>query len=106
MSWIAYLQRRDRDLAVLADMLPEGDLSFDVDEAGNHGMRSTEFDDMASATDVRAAAASLLDTANGLAALRDPTFQPVALTGQVRDGDGHHTHVVLVDSLSVVSIMS
>lgn len=106
MTWIAYLQGRDHDLGVLTAILPDGDLSFDVAEAGSYIMQSTEFDVMTSATDVRAAAARLLDTANGVAAMRDPTFQPVAVTGQVRDGEGRHTHVVVVDSMSVVSIMS
>lgn len=91
---------------MLTKMLTAADLAFEVDDDGNHAMRSTEFDDMTEATDVRAAAARLLETANGVATVRHAGFQPVALTGQVRDSAGKSTHVVLVDPVTVVSIAS
>lgn len=106
MSWTVYVQGRDRDLAMLTEMLPDDELAFEVHHDGNHVLRSTEFDGMAEATDVRAAAAKLLDTAAGVASIRNPGFQPVTLTGQVRDSAGKNTHVVLVDPVTTVSIAS
>lgn len=106
MSWTAYVQGRHGDLSLLTKMFSDDELSFEADEDGNYVMRSAKFDGMTEATDVRAAAARLMDAVNGVAAVRNPGFQPVALTGQVRDGNDQHTHVVDVDPVTVVSIAS
>ena len=102
MTWRIGITCHPVDRSTLRALFPTGgDLSFADEGDGSEAfLETTQLDgqDM-KVIDVHAWAQETVERVNGLAALRDPQFEPVTLTGRFENPDEGSTHVHLtVDS--------
>jgi len=94
MNWSARLSGHDFDLETLAEAFGVGEPKVSRDADGNYILESAEFDDCATAVEVKERAEGLLLRMNGAARAMDLTFRPVSLDGYFKNAIGLHAIVV------------
>ena len=89
MTMKAWLTGDEFDLQDLVDLLPSGDVRV-VREDDEFYLTSPEIDNPPEGMAFQDAAEQLITKINGLARVRNPRFQPVALTDRYSEGAGDH----------------
>lgn len=102
MNWSAHLEGNSHDLIILADLFPAGEPTVGRVGDGYH-VKSSRFENVADASEVKARAAKVLETMHGVARMHDGSYRPVKLGTQFTTDDGDLTSVILVDSIEAWS---
>ena len=89
MTMKAWLTGDEFDLQDLVDLLPSGDVRV-VREDDEFYLTSPEIDNPPERMAFHDAAEQLITRINGIARVRNPRFQPVALTDRYSEGEGDH----------------
>jgi hypothetical protein len=89
MTIKAWLKGHDFDLQDLVDILPSGDVRV-IREGDEYYLTSADIDHPPEGTAFHDIAEQLVTRINGLARVKDPSLQPVALSDKYSDGEGQH----------------
>jgi hypothetical protein len=99
MAMKAWLTGHEFDLQDLVELLPSGDVRV-VQEGNGYYLTAPEIDNPPEGMAFHDAAARLITRFNGLARVKNPSFQPVALSDEYTGEEGDH---IVVRAVSLQS---